>query len=441
MSETLVAGPATGPLTGDIRPPGDKSISHRVIMLAAMADGTTEVSGFLPGEDNLATAQMFSQMGARIEWLNDEKTSLRVHGVGLHGLKEPQDVLDAGNSGTCVRLMTGVLAGQTFASTLTGDDSLRSRPMKRVVDPVRRMGATVDGREGGEYLPLTIQGGNLHAIEHASQVASAQVKSCVLLAGLFAEGETRVSEPKPSRDHTERMLPLFGQPVSVHGNTASLVPVGQLTAPPADIHVPADPSSGSFFAVAASLVPGSEVCLQGVGINPRRDGWRRILTQMGASIEQEHGLQLGEEPMADLFVTGAPMKGATVRPDDIADAIDEFPVLFVAAALADGEFVLKGARELRVKESDRIAAMTECLVACGAKIEEFDDGVRIIGCKRLTGGVSVDARGDHRIAMAMAVAAQRADSPIEIRNAGGIHTSFPDFVEMAQAIGMQVEWA
>lgn len=441
MSETLIAGPAGRSLAGDITPPGDKSISHRVIMLAAMADGTTEVHGFLPGEDNLATAQMFSQMGVRIEWLNDEKTSLRVHGVGLYGLEEPQEVLDAGNSGTCVRLMTGVLAGQKFASTLTGDDSLKSRPMKRVVDPVRRMGASVEGREGGEYLPLTIQGGDLHAIEHVSQVASAQVKSCVLLAGLFAEGETRVSEPKPSRDHTERMLPLFGQPVSVHGNTASLVPAGQLTAPPAEIHVPADPSSGCFFAVAASLVPDSQVCLRGVGINPRRDGWRRILTQMGASIEEGHSLKLGEEPVADLLTAFAPLKGATVRQDDIADAIDEFPVLFVAASLADGEFILKGAAELRVKESDRIAAMAECLIACGAEIEEFDDGVRITGCKQLTGGVSVDARGDHRIAMAMAVAAQRANSAIEIRNAGGIHTSFPNFVQMAQDIGMQVEWA
>ena len=441
MSETLIAGPAGKSLSGDISPPGDKSISHRVVMLAAMADGTTEVHGFLPGEDNLATAQMFSQMGVRIEWLNDEKTSLRVHGVGLHGLKASKEVLDAGNSGTCVRLMTGVLAGQKFASTLTGDDSLKSRPMRRVVDPVRRMGATVEGREGGEYLPLTIQGGDLQAIEHVSQVASAQIKSCVLLAGLFAEGETRVSEPRPSRDHTERMLPLFGQPIGVCGNTANLVPAGKLTAPSVEIHVPADPSSGCFFAVAASLVPDSQVCLRGVGTNPRRDGWHRILTQMGASIEEDHCLQLGEESVADLVTSFSPLNGATVRQDDIADAIDEFPVLFVAAALADGEFILKGAAELRVKESDRIAAMAECLVACGAEIEEFNDGVRITGVEQLTGGVSVDARGDHRIAMAMAVAAQRAGSPIEIRNAGGIHTSFPNFVQMAQSIGMQVEWA
>jgi len=410
-------------------------------MLAALADGITGISGFLPGEDNLATVQMFSQMGVRIRWLNEEKTGLRICGAGLHGLKKPQKVLDAGNSGTCVRLMTGVLAGQQFSSTLDGDHSLRSRPMRRVVEPVRRMGACVEGRDGGEYLPLTIHGGVLRAIEYASPVASAQVKSCVLLAGLFAEGQTRVREPGPSRDHTERMLPLFGQPVTRRDNAVCLEPSGRLVAPECEVHVPADPSSGCFFAVAASLVPGSEVRLRDVCINPRRDGWRRILLRMDGAIAEENAAMLGEEPVADLLATHATLSSTSVGKSDVPDAIDEFPVLFVAAALADGEFVLQGAKELRVKESDRIASMAACLRTCGVEVEESGDGVCIRGREMLRGGVSVDAKGDHRIAMAMAVAAQLADQPIEIHNAGGIRTSFPDFVQLSQAIGMQVGWA
>jgi len=441
VSETLIAGPARGPLAGNIRPPGDKSISHRVVILAAMADGATLVRGFLPGEDNLATVRMFLQMGVRIEWLNEEKTGLRIHGAGLHGLKAPEGVLKAGNSGTAVRLMTGVLAGQQFFSTLDGDASLRLRPMRRVVEPVRRMGAHIDGRKGGENLPLTIHGGILRGIEYISPVASAQVKSCVLLAGLFAEGETCVREPRPSRDHTEHMLPLFGQPVAIRDGAICLTPTGKLVSPEEEVHVPADPSSGSFFAVAASLVPGSEIRLHGVGANPRRDGWRRILLSMGGAITEDHAAMLGEEPVADMLSVHANLGGISVNASDVADAIDEFPVLFVAAALADGEFVLHGAGELRVKESDRIAGMAACLKACGAEVEEAADGVHIRGREMLRGGVSVDAKGDHRTAMAMAVAAQRADAAIEIRHAGGIHTSFPGFVQMARSIGMQVAWA
>jgi len=438
---TLIAGPAAGPLKGEIRVPGDKSMSHRAVMLAALSDGVTEIHGFLPGDDNLATARMFIDMGVGIDWLNDTKTSLRVHGVGLHGLQEPANVLDAGNSGTCVRLMTGVLAGQPFHSVLVGDASLHKRPMQRVADPVRRMGAHVDGREGGNKLPLAIRGGNLKAIRHVSEVASAQVKSCVLLAGLFADGTTKVSEPKPTRDHTERMLPLFGQPVDVAADgTIVLTPADRLTAPDEPVHIPADPSSATFFAVAASLVEGSAVTLAAIGTNPRRDGWRRILTGMGARLDTGNEASVGKETVADVQVRAGGLHGLDVDPQDVPDAIDEFPVLFVAAALADGEFVLEDAEELRVKESDRIAAMAAALRVAGADIEEQPDGARIRGVASLQGGIEVDAHGDHRIAMAMAVAAQRATGEIRIRNAAAIATSFPDFVPLAQALGMNVRW-
>jgi len=438
---TLIAGPATGPLKGDIVVPGDKSMSHRSVMLASLADGVTEIHGFLPGEDNIATAQMFIDMGVRIEWLNAEKTSLRVHGVGLHGLKQPDVVLNAGNAGTCVRLMTGVLAGQSFTSTMTGDASLCKRPMKRVVDPVRKMGATVEGEAGGDLLPITISGGKLKAIHHVSEVASAQVKSCVLLAGLYADGTTSVKEPKPTRDHTERMLPLFGQPVDVADDgTISLNPKDKLSAPDGDVVIPADPSSACFFAVAASLVEGSDVTLKSIGINDRRDGWRRVMAGMGAALTLEHEAKVGEEPVADVRVASGGLHGMTVDADDVPDAIDEFPVIFAAAALADGDFVLEDAEELRVKESDRISAMADALSAAGADIEERPDGAVIRGLSSLRGDADVDALGDHRIAMAMAVAAQRAEGEIRIHNAAAIATSFPNFVSLAQKIGMNVRW-
>ncbi len=439
---TLIAGPAKGPLQGRITVPGDKSMSHRAVMLAALADGVTEIHGFLPGEDNISTAQMFIDMGVQVEWLNEAKTSLRIHGVGLHGLKAPAGVLDAGNAGTCVRLMTGVLAGQSFTSTVSGDASLRQRPMKRVVDPVRRMGAVVEGAAGGDLLPLTISGGHLHAIDHLSAVASAQVKSCVLLAGLYADGITTVREPKPSRDHTERMLPLFGQPVDVAPDgLISLLPANRLTAPDGAVLIPADPSSACFFAVAASLVKGSDVTLNSIGVNPRRDGWRRVMLGMGATMRLDHAHAVGEEPVADVRVQAGGLHGMHVDAADVPDAIDEFPVLFAAAALADGEFVLADAAELRVKESDRIAAMATALQAAGAEVEEKPDGAVIRGVASLQGDVDVDAHGDHRIAMAMAVAAQRADGEIRIHNAAAIATSFPNFVPLAQRIGMNVRWS
>ncbi len=442
-AKALVAGPAERALSGSLRVPGDKSISHRSVMLAALADGETEVTGFLPGEDNLATAAMFEAMGVEIDWLNEARTRLRVRGVGLHGLREPEQVLDAGNSGTCARLMAGVLAGQDFFSVLVGDASLHRRPMRRVADPLRRMGARIDGRDGGNRLPLAIRGGGLRAIRHAPEVASAQVKSCVLLAGLFAEGETCVIEPRPTRDHTERMLPLFGQPVAIgEDGEIRLAPAGALRAPEAPLAVPADPSSACFVAIAASLVEGSEVRLLEVGVNPRRDGWRRILAAMGGALSAQAASDEDArlEPVCDIEVRHAPLAGVCVDPADVPDAIDEFPALFVAASLARGRFELRGAKELRVKESDRIAAMARALSACGAKIEERPDGVVIEGAPRLRGGATIDAHGDHRIAMAMAVAAQAAEREIRILGAETIATSFPDFVPMARSLGMNVRW-
>jgi len=438
---TLIAGPAPGPLKGKITVPGDKSMSHRAIMLGALADGVTKVEGFLPGDDNFATAAMFEAMGAKITWLNAEKTALSIEGVGLYGLKEPAHVLDAGNSGTAARLITGILAGQDFHSVMVGDASLHSRPMQRVADPVRLMGAKVDGREGGNKMPLSIRGGALKGIDFVSPVASAQVKSCVLLAGLFADGETTVTEPKPTRDHTERMLPLFGQDVQrIDAFQVRLKPCGKLTAPQTTVLIPADPSSATFFAVAASLVEGSDVLLNSIGINPRRDGWRRVMADMQADLRLEAEHQVGAEPVADIRVKSTMLQGMHVNVNDIPDAIDEFPVLFVAAALSKGVFVLDEAEELRVKESDRIATMVTALQACGANIEEQKDGVIIHGQTSLAGGVTVDACGDHRIAMAMAVAAQKADAEIRIENAAAIATSFPCFVDLAQSIGMNVRW-
>jgi len=440
--ETLIAGPAREPLSGGIILPGDKSISHRVVILASLAEGVTEVAGFLPGEDNIATVRMFKQMGVHIEWLNDAKTRLRIYGVGLHGLKQPEGMLDAGNSGTCARLMMGVLAGQSFTTSITGDASLCKRPMQRVADPMRRMGAQISGKNGDNHLPLTICGGNLKGIHHISNVASAQIKSCVLLAGLYAKGETCVAEPAPSRDHTERMLPLFGQPLEIRDDgSIHLIPAGNLTVVENFLQIPADPSSAAFFAVAASLVAGSKISFKGVGINPRRDGWRRILTDMGANISLEDQRYMGEEPVANMSAIYSVMQGIRVNPNDITDAIDEFPVLFSAAGLSEGEFLLEGADELRVKESDRIATMARALSTCGANIQEYSDGVRIDGCRQLRGRVTIDACGDHRIAMAMAVAAQRATGDIIIQHAAAIATSFPNFVPLAQSIGMNVRWA
>ncbi len=439
MPGVLIAGPAERPLAGRVRVPGDKSISHRAVMLAALAHGETRIEGFLPAADTLATARIMERLGARVRWEDEARTRLRVVGTGMR-LRAPDDVLDAGNSGTCARLLLGILAGQPFAARVDGDASLRRRPMRRVTVPLAAMGARFP--EGDAHLPLVIEGRRpLAAIAHRPEAPSAQVKSAVLLAGLFADGETAVEEIRPTRDHTERMLPVFGQPVAREGLRVAVRPAEGLRAPRHALAVPADPSSAAFLAAAALLVPGSRVALAEVGTNPRRDGWRRILARMGAAIAEEHPRRLGEEPVADLVVEGGrPLRGVTLGGGDVPDAIDEFPVLFALAALADGVFELSGASELRVKESDRIAAMAENLAAMGARVEERDDGVRIVGVEALEGGVELDARHDHRVAMALAVAAQRARRPVRIVHAAEIATSFPNFVELAQALGMQVRW-
>ena len=439
MPGVLIAGPAKGPIAGARRVPGDKSISHRAVMLAALAEGQTRIRGFLPAADTLATARIMQQLGAQIRWENEEKTELVVQGAAMR-LRAPEETLDAGNAGTCARLVLGILAGQPFAARLDGDASLRRRPMRRVTRPLAAMGARFP--EGDAHLPLVIEGTRpLRAIRHRPEAPSAQVKSALLLAGLFADGETVVEEIRPTRDHTERMLPVFGQPVAREGLIVRLAPAGRLAAPAEPLVVPADPSSAAFLAAAALIVPGSRIVLHEVGTNPRRDGWRRILARMGARIVAQGPRMLGEEPVADLVVEGTgDLRGVQVGADEVPDAIDEFPVLFALAALAKGEFVLQGAGELRVKESDRIAVMAQALAAMGAEVEERPDGIRIRGSAHLKGGCTLDACHDHRVAMALAVAAQRAEAPVRITNAAEIATSFPDFVEAGRAIGMNLAW-
>ncbi|MFE8073187.1 bifunctional prephenate dehydrogenase/3-phosphoshikimate 1-carboxyvinyltransferase [Marinobacteraceae bacterium S3BR75-40.1] len=429
---TFRAGPG-GAVKGEIRVPGDKSISHRSIMLGALANGVTEVEGFLEGEDSLATLQAFRDMGVTIE--GPEKGYVRIHGSGMHGLQPPRGALYLGNSGTAMRLFAGLLAAQAFDSELTGDASLTKRPMGRVADPLRQMGAQIDTAEGGRP-PLRIKGGQtLKGFHYEMPVASAQVKSCLLLAGLYAEGETAVTEPAPTRDHTERMLQGFGYAVERDGATSRVRGGGELTA--TRIDVPADISSAAFFLVAASITEGSDLTLQHVGVNPTRIGVLNILRQMGADIEVLNEREVGGEPVADLRVRHAPLKGIQIPEDQVPLAIDEFPVLFIAAACAEGETVLSGAEELRVKESDRIQVMADGLSALGVKSEVKPDGIVLSG--QPIGSGTVDSHGDHRIAMAFAVASLRASGPIEIRDCANVNTSFPNFVNLAREVGMTID--
>ena len=429
----FVAG-GGGPLRGEIRVAGDKSISHRSIMLGSIAEGVTEVEGFLEGEDSLATLAAFRAMGVRIERPSTGRVS--VHGVGLRGLFPPPSDLDLGNSGTSMRLLAGLLSGQPFDSRLTGDASLTRRPMARVATPLRMMGARIDTAEGGRP-PLLIHGGSaLRGIDYQMPVASAQVKSALLLAGLYAQGVTSVVEPAPTRDHTERMLSGFGYSVIKDGARAQLQGGGRLTA--TRIQVPADISSAAFFLVAASIAPGSDVVLRDVGINPTRTGVIDILRLMGASIELLAERESGGEPVADLRVRGAPLRGIVIPVELVPLAIDEFPVLFVAAACAEGETLLRGAEELRVKESDRIEVMATGLRALGVELETFPDGIRIRGRDTLDGG-SIDSCGDHRIAMAFSVASLRASDAIAIADCANVATSFPGFRSLAACIGLAVD--
>ena len=398
-------------------------------MLGSLAEGTTRVSGFLMGEDNLATWKAFVAMGVSIHQTGPD--SLEIEGVGLDGLVEPGDVLDCGNSGTTMRLLSGLLAGQNFFSVLTGDKYLRKRPMKRIVTPLAAMGARIWGRNGGERAPLAIQGGSLNPITYASPVASAQVKSAVLLAGLSVAGETVVTEPHLSRDHSERMLTCFGADVRPFDGGVSLVGRPRLMAQ--DVIVPGDISSAAFFLVAGLVTPGAELTVRNVGINPTRSGIIDILTAMGGQLELLNIREQSGEPVADILVRHSRLKGIDISGDMVPRAIDEFPVISVAAALAEGTTTICDATELRVKETDRIEAMVCELSKLGAQVEARPDGMVISGVKQLNGG-KVSSHGDHRIAMSLAVAALSARDAVTIEDTSCTETSFPGFWELLDNI-------
>jgi 3-phosphoshikimate 1-carboxyvinyltransferase len=426
-----------GQVKGCIRVPGDKSVSHRSIMLGALAQGTTHISGFLEGEDAMATLQAFRDMGVVIEGPAEGKVV--VHGVGLNGLKPPPGPLYVGNSGTTIRLMAGLMAGQAFDVELSGDVSLNKRPMERVAKPLRLMGAIVETAEGG-CPPMKIKGAQqLTGIHYDLPMASAQVKSCVMLAGLYAKGKTSVTEPAPTRDHTERMLKGFGYDVDRNADTCSINGQGQLVA--TDIDVPSDISSATFFLVAAAICPGSDLVIEHVGMNPTRIGVVNILRLMGADLKVQNEREVGGEPVADLHIKYAPLKGIHVPEDQVPLAIDEFPALMVAASCATGTTTITGAEELRVKESDRIQAMVDGLSAMGVTIEGTSDGAVIKGMgaeKRFT-AAQIVTHHDHRIAMAFTIAGLRAEATIKILDCAHVATSFPNFVELARTVGMSLD--
>ena len=408
-------------LRGTLTVPGDKSITHRAIILSALADGEAVLSNYCHGQDCLHTAQAFRAMGVSID-IGPER--MKVTGKGLSSLQEPASIVDCGNSGTGIRLLAGVLAGQDFFSVLTGDDSTRRRPMGRVVGPLREMGAQIAGRRGGELAPLAITGTRLRGTAYRSPVASAQIKSSVLLAGLFAKGTTSVTEPALSRDHTERLFDYLGIPLTRHGLTVSLT--GQRSFAAQDIPIAGDLSAAAFFLVGASLVPDSDVTITGVGVNPTRTGILEILRDMGAKIDLVNPRTQAGEPVADLRVRSAPLRGIAIGSDRIPQTIDEFPILCVAAACAQGETVISGASELRVKESDRIATMAEELRRMGAEVEERPDGMRIIGGRPLKGALC-KSHGDHRVAMSMAIAGLVASGETRVEDTACVATSFPEF--------------
>ncbi|MES1946459.1 3-phosphoshikimate 1-carboxyvinyltransferase [Salinisphaera sp. C84B14] len=425
-----------GALRGELRVPGDKSISHRAVMLSAIADGRSRITGFLESADCLATLHAFQAMGVMFERDGD---ALIVDGLGRDGLQAPRAPLDLGNSGTSMRLMSGLMAGQRFDSRLVGDASLSRRPMARVIEPLTLMGARIDGQEGGRA-PLEIHGGQvLNGIDYTPPVASAQIKSCVLLAGLYVQGTTRVTEPGISRDHTERMLSAFGVRIERQAHTLSITGGQALQA--GDVAVPADLSSAAFFMVGASIAESSAIMMPGVGINPTRRGVIDILSRMGADIRlHDERIQAGE-PVADIEVRSASLKGIDIGGDEVELAIDEFPAIFIAAACAEGTTRLTGAAELRVKESDRIAVMADGLSQLGVEVSVADDGLTIVGrgAGAVFGGGRIASHDDHRIAMAFAMAALRAHAPIEIDDCDFVDTSFPGFLALAAGAGLQIE--
>jgi 3-phosphoshikimate 1-carboxyvinyltransferase len=440
MAPTPAAFKSTGPLKGRVRVPGDKSISHRSLMLSALAVGESSVEGLLEGEDVLATAAAMRAMGANIKRGDDGRWT--IHGVGVGGLLQPQTALDMGNSGTSTRLLMGLVASHPITATFTGDASLSKRPMARVIDPLSQMGAEFTASPGGR-LPLTLRGiSPAVPIDYRLPVASAQVKSAILLAGLNTPGLTRVIEPVPTRDHSERMLKGFGADLTVEleADGARIIAIrGEAELKPQHIVVPGDPSSAAFPVVAALLVPGSDVVVENVGLNPTRAGLFEVLRMMGGQIELVDEREVGGEPVADLRVRGSALKGVDVPPGIVPSMVDEFPVLFVAAALAEGRTVTRGLEELRVKESDRIAVMAEGLRAIGARVEETEDGLIIDGTggEKLPGGATIAAHLDHRIAMSFAVAGLMARDRVTIDDMAPVQTSFPIFTDLMRTLGAE----
>ena len=408
-------------LHGEVSIPGDKSISHRAVMFGSLAEGTTEVTGFLRGADCLSTIDCFRRLGVSIE---DKDERILIHGKGLHGLSAPTEVLDAGNSGTTTRLISGILSGQTFETTLTGDASIRKRPMGRIIEPLSQMGASITSLSGNGCAPLRIQGRPLHGIHYTTKVASAQVKSSILLAGLYADAPTSVTEPALSRNHSELMLRFFGADVKSEGTTVTIQPEPRLAGQ--KVQIPGDISSAAYFIAAGCITPNSELLIKNVGTNPTRDGILRVCKMMNADVTLLNDHKDSGEPTADLLVRTSSLKGCTIEGDLIPTLIDELPVIAVMACFADGTTVIRDAAELKVKESDRIAVMTENLTAMGAKVTAMDDGMIMEGGHPLHGAV-VDSHLDHRIAMSFAVAALNADGETEIQGADCVNISYPAF--------------
>lgn len=415
-------------LQGELSIPGDKSISHRAVMFGALAKGTTHISNFLSGADCLATIDCFRKMGVKIE---QKGTAVTVYGNGLHGLKQPEDMLDAGNSGTTTRLISGILAGQDFEVTLSGDESLNKRPMKRIMTPLKEMGADIESLNGNDCAPLLIRGAKLKGIHYDSPVASAQVKSCALLAGLYADGKTSVTEPILSRNHTELMLRSFGVKVESEGTTATITPPEEMYA--SDIVVPGDISSATFFIVAGLITPNSCIRLKNVGINPTRDGVLRVCKDMGADVTLENIVDNGGEPTADIVVKTSKLKGTVIEGAVIPTLIDEIPVIALLAAFAEGETIIKDAAELKVKESDRIALTVDNLVKMGADAKATEDGMIIQGGKSLH-GASIHCKYDHRIAMTFSIAGINADGETIIEDAECINVSYPEFYKQLSSL-------
>ncbi|MFZ5644156.1 MAG: 3-phosphoshikimate 1-carboxyvinyltransferase [Bacillota bacterium] len=419
-------------LVGNTTVPGDKSISHRAVMIGSIAEGNTHIENFLTGEDCLATMNCFKAMGIEFEGPHDG--FLVVRGKGLDGLMEPEKILDAANSGTTIRLMTGILSGQPFLSMITGDDSLKKRPMGRVIEPLTLMGSNIMGRKQNTLPPLAIRGGNLKPVDYTTQVASAQIKSSILFAGLFANGKTSVTEPARSRDHSERMLKYFGAEVETEGNRVTLKGLPSLKG--TDIKIPGDISSAAFLMVAAALVPGSDLTIRNVGTNPTRDGIIHALKKMGANIEIIDTTVSCGEPVSDIRVRHSELKGITVEGDLIPRLIDEIPALAVAASVAEGETVVKDAAELKVKESNRISAIVEELKKFGVNIVELPDGFIVHPGNKLQGAI-VDTRMDHRIAMAMSVAGLISEGETVIKGCQYVNISFPGFFDVLKSLGIE----